>query len=237
MSLSLRRSPRPLTWRVTIFPSSSRLRGVNTTMSSRRLRNSGAKCLRTASSTFSRASGASLPVFASIPLRRCSAPRLEVMIITVLVKSTTRPWPSVNRPSSKTCNSTLKTRVCAFSTSSKRTTAYGLRRTASVSCPPVSCPTYPGGAPINRATECCSMYSDMSIRIISFSLSKSSSARVFANSVFPTPVGPRNKKEPVGRLELANPARDLNIASDTASTASSCPTTRSCKRSPNLRSL
>ena len=35
---------------------------------------------------------------------------------------------------------------------------------ASVSCPPCSCPTYPGGAPIKRDTACCSMYSDMSKR-------------------------------------------------------------------------
>jgi hypothetical protein len=32
----------------------------------------------------------------------------------------------------------LNTSACAFSTSSNRTTEYGLRRTASVSCPPSS---------------------------------------------------------------------------------------------------
>ena len=38
------------------------------------------------------------------------------------------------------------------------------RLKASVSCPPCSCPTYPGGAPMRRDTACCSMYSDMSKR-------------------------------------------------------------------------
>ena len=54
------------------------------------------------------------------------------MITTVLRKSTVRPWPSVRRPSSSTCSSTLNTSGCAFSTSSSRITEYGRRRTASV---------------------------------------------------------------------------------------------------------
>jgi hypothetical protein len=40
---------------------------------------------------------------------RNSEPRFEVMTISVLRKSTVRPWPSVRRPSSSTCSSTLKT--------------------------------------------------------------------------------------------------------------------------------
>ena len=36
-------------------------------------------------------------------------PTLEVMITTVFLKSTVQPWPSVNRPSSSTCNNTLNT--------------------------------------------------------------------------------------------------------------------------------
>jgi hypothetical protein len=69
---------------------------------------------------------------------RKSAPRFEVMMISVLRKSTVRPWPSVSRPSSSTCSNTLNTSGCAFSISSNRTTWYGLRRTASVSAPPSS---------------------------------------------------------------------------------------------------
>ncbi len=57
----------------------------------------------------------------------------EVMIKTVFLKSTVLPWPSVRRPSSITCRSTLKTSACAFSISSSSTTEYGRRRTASVS--------------------------------------------------------------------------------------------------------
>ena len=62
----------------------------------------------------------------------------EVMMITVFLKSTVRPWLSVMRPSSSTCSRTLNTSGCAFSISSNNTTAYGLRRTASVSWLPSS---------------------------------------------------------------------------------------------------
>ena len=65
-------------------------------------------------------------------------PRLVVMMITVFLKSTTRPWESVRRPSSRICSSVLKTSGWAFSTSSKSTTENGLRRTFSVSWPPSS---------------------------------------------------------------------------------------------------
>src|SRR5438445_702114 len=37
----------------------------------------------------------------------CCPPRLEVMIRTVLRKSTVRPWPSVRRPSSSSWSRTL----------------------------------------------------------------------------------------------------------------------------------
>ena len=60
-------------------------------------------------------------------------PRFEVKIKITLRKSTVRPWPSVSRPSSSTCSRMSKTSLCAFSTSSSSTTAYGRRRTASVS--------------------------------------------------------------------------------------------------------
>ncbi len=62
----------------------------------------------------------------------------EVMISTVFLKSTVRPWPSVRRPSSITWSRMLNTSGCAFSISSSSTTLYGRRRTASVSWPPSS---------------------------------------------------------------------------------------------------
>jgi hypothetical protein len=58
-----------------------------------------------------------------------SAPRFEVMMRMVFLKSTVRPKLSVSRPSSMIWRSMLKTSGCAFSTSSRRTTAYGRRRT------------------------------------------------------------------------------------------------------------
>ena len=48
--------------------------------------------------------------------------RFDVMMSTLLVKSTVLPCPSVSLPSSSTCSSTLKTSGCAFSISSSSTT-------------------------------------------------------------------------------------------------------------------
>ena len=62
----------------------------------------------------------------------------EVMISTVFLKSTVRPWPSVRRPSSISWSRMLNTSGAAFSISSSSTTEYGRRRTASVSWPPSS---------------------------------------------------------------------------------------------------
>ena len=49
--------------------------------------------------------------------------QFEVMMRTVFLKSTVRPFESVKRPSSSTWSSTLKTSGCAFSISSNRMTA------------------------------------------------------------------------------------------------------------------
>ena len=79
---------------------------------------------------------------------------------------------------------------------------------------------------MRRETENFSIYSLMSIRTMFFSESNRASARVLASSVLPTPVGPRNRKEPMGRSGSAMPARERRMASDTRRTASSWPTTR-----------
>ena len=68
----------------------------------------------------------------------------------------------------------------------------------------------------------------MSIRVIAFSSSNKNSAKAFANSVFPTPVEPKNKNEPIGFPSSLRPARERRIASETAVIASSCPSTRLC---------
>mmetsp|Transcript_34891 Transcript_34891/g.108534 ORF Transcript_34891/g.108534 Transcript_34891/m.108534 type:complete len:228 (+) Transcript_34891:1135-1818(+) len=85
-------------------------------------------------------------------------------------------------------------------------------------------------------TACFSMYSDMSRRIILESLSKSSVAKAFANSVLPTPVGPGKRKEPIGRLRLFRPAALTSTALATASAASSWPSTLALRAGPNRKS-
>ncbi len=102
------------------------------TMSSIRFRNSGGKVWTSASSTCSR-------IFSSrLSWAMYCEPTFEVMISTVFLKSTVRPWPSVRRPSSMIWSRVLKTSGWAFSISSSRITEYGRRRTASVSWPPSS---------------------------------------------------------------------------------------------------
>ena len=73
------------------------------------------------------------------------------------------------------------------------------------------------------------MYSLISILIMLFSSSKSAFASDFASSVLPTPVGPRNRNDPIGFEGSFIPALERMIASVTLSTASSCPITLSCR--------
>ena len=68
------------------------------------------------------------------------------------------------------------------------------------------------------------MYSDISTLIIESSEPNISYARLLANSVFPTPVGPTNMNDG-GLFVLCSPARFLLIARDTALTALSWPIT------------
>ena len=130
----------PRSCRLTICAMSCSLKGVNRMMSSIRFKNSGRTvCLsnpRTSTLAASRALSRSL--IASKRSWITLLPILEVMIIMVFLKSATRPLLSVRRPSSRTCNKILKVSGCAFSISSNKTTEYGLRLTASVSCPPSS---------------------------------------------------------------------------------------------------
>ncbi|MNS68099.1 hypothetical protein D3C72_1013670 [compost metagenome] len=59
-------------------------------------------------------------------------------------------------------------------------------------------------------------------------VSNRNSASALHSSVLPTPVGPRNRKEPMGRFGSDSPARERRMALETASTASSWPITRLC---------
>ena len=58
-----------------------------------------------------------------------------------------------------------------------------------------------------RETARFSMYSDISMRIRYSSEPKTSAARARASSVLPTPVGPKKRKIPAGRLRGFKPAR------------------------------
>ena len=69
------------------------------------------------------------------------------------------------------------------------------------------------------------MYSDMSTLIRASSLPNTISARALESSVLPTPVGPRNRNDPIGLFGSLSPTLLLLIARDTAVTASSWPTT------------
>ena len=65
---------------------------------------------------------------------------------------------------------------------------------------------------------------------------KTAAARALASSVLPTPVGPKNRNEPIGRFGSCRPTRPLRIAFATALTASSCPITLRCRVSSSFRS-
>src|ERR1700754_4305309 len=62
------------------------------------------------------------------------------------------------------------------------------------------------------------MYSDMSMRIRACSSSNRNAASALVNSVLPTPVGPRNRNEPIGRFGDCSPARARRMALETALT-------------------
>ncbi len=67
-----------------------------------------------------------------------------------------------------------------------------------------------------RATEWRSGYSDMSRRTSARSSSNRVSASARASSVLPTPVGPRNRNVPTGRVGSLSPARARRTAAATA---------------------
>ena len=120
------------------------------------------------------------------------------------------------RPSSSTCSSTLNTSGCAFSISSKSTTRVWF------------------------TADCLSKLTALLVSYISRRRSDQSGYRIFlhvfthinsdhilfiikqillpellASSVLPTPVGPRNRKEPIGLVGSLMPALERRIASVT----------------------
>ena len=155
----------------------------------------------------------------------------------VFLKSTVLPCESVSLPSSRIWRSILNTSGWAFSISSKSTTEYGFLLTFSVSWPPSSKPTYPGGEPISFDTVCFSIYSLISRRSIAFSSPNIASARALQSSVLPTPVGPRKINEPTGLFGSLRPTLPRLIAFAIAVTASLWPITLSWRTFSMLRSL
>ena len=72
-----------------------------------------------------------------------------------------------------------------------------------------------------RETACFSMYSDISIWMRDSWSPKMRSAKILAKCVLPTPVGPKNIKEPMGLLGSFRSARDRRKAFATTSVAKS----------------
>ena len=60
------------------------------------------------------------------------------------------------------------------------------------------------------------MYSDMSMRTSALSSSNRKEASALVSSVLPTPVGPRNMNEPMGRFGSCRPARARRTAVESA---------------------
>src|SRR2546425_249062 len=81
------------------------------------------------------------------------------------------------------------------------------------------------------------MNSYMSKRISARSLPNRKPASERATSVFPTPVGPRNRNEPTGRPGAFSPARERRMARASAEMARSWLMTRLCSSSSMRRSF
>ena len=81
------------------------------------------------------------------------------------------------------------------------------------------------------------MNSDISKRISARSLPNRNCARDRATSVFPTPVGPKNRNDPTGRSGFFSPARERRIARAKAEIAGRCDTTRLCSSASMRRSF
>src|ERR1022692_2896199 len=103
------------------------------------------------------------------------------------------PVANVMLASSSIWRKRSSTRGCAFSISSKRSVPPKIPDSAR----PRS-PTSSASRPINFSTDNWFWYSDISKRM-GFKPSKRYAVKTFVSSVFPTPVGPTKRKEPLGR--------------------------------------
>ena len=133
-------------------------------------------------------------------------------------------WPScpVSRPSSNTCRKRSQTAACAFSNSSSSTTENGCLRTRLMSesrCRLAAAEDLVRRSPASGTRSCrggsCGRPSRTGTR-----------RRVLASSVLPVPVGPANRKTPIGLPGSFRPALSMAMRSTMAATASSWPITR-----------
>ena len=154
------------------------------------------------------------------------------MISTVFLKSTVRPWPSVRRPSSITCSSTLKTSVWAFSISSSRTTrvrapAHRLGELAALLVADVA--GRRADEPRDGVLLHVLGHVDPDHRVLRVEHELGQRARQLGLA----DAGRAEEQERADRAVgvAAGPARERRSASETASTASSWPITRWCRRS------
>ena len=146
-------------------------------------------------------------------------PAFEVAMIMVLRAFTLLPRPSVKTPSSRICKNKSWTERLAFSNSSSSSTQYGCSRSMSGSTPLWL------ASPSNWKSASPSLNSDISRRCNLCSPPKKIFASAFAVSVFPTPVGPRKRNEPIGLSVDWMPARARRIVLAIASSARSWPMT------------
>ena len=118
------------------------------------------------------------------------------------------------RPSSSTCNSTLNTSGCAFSISSNNYYAVRFSTDSFGQLTAFFVSNISGALrsdEIQNISPCTHSY-----RFVPYcSSSNSAAARLFASSVLPTPVGPKNRKEPMGLVGSLIPALERMIASVT----------------------
>ncbi len=157
---------------------------------------------------------------------------LLVITMTVFLKFTVRPWPSVRRPSSSTWSSTLKTSRWAFSISSKRITrigppANGFGQPAALFVADISgrCADQAGDGMLLH--ELAHVDADHGVFIVEEKLGQRLAQFGFADA------GGAEEQERCrsGDSGSPSPARLRRTASETARTASSWPMTRCARRS------
>jgi hypothetical protein len=211
--------------RSTICLISSSSSGLNSTTSSTRLRNSGRKWWRSSPTAIARLL-ADAPL-ASMPSSRWCEPMLEVMMMTVFLKSTVRPCavgePAVVEDLQQDVEH-VGVRLLDLVEEHHRVglAPHRLGQLAALLVADVA------GGRADQTRHRVLLHVLRHVDADQFSsLSNSVSARVLASSVLPTPVGPRKMNEPIGPRGSLMPGARAQDRVATSCTASSWPITRS----------